>query len=476
MAAPAANAALPSDEDDSDYDSDEGVAPVEDGADIDPPPRALLALPPRIASAQRVVDLVAAAAAATDPRAPPGDADNGRILALARALGAFRLQASRQLSPIQYMWQHGEFIHLALAANQLAMAIHIAWTIVQALPNDASVDAGLFSAPDRKLYLGSGTNIGGERMRAVALPDANPLLLLAYYMPLCPDLAGSLDLLKRVVRASAQPSRISPLWVSTILQCEGGQFYVDRLPARISTWFHAMRRDHTLAAAKWLLGPERPLPLQLGEEIGLDSIHSVRFLAYIPAAIRDVIWDAILHTQSRDTIMRARAQFARDGYSASGTMRAIDQHLQVHVPDTATLDAAQEQVMGDLVEQMTRASGGSLPHELAGLVMDYTRRETTRAEAAAVSSSSSSSTLTPYQQREAVFLRQRVAQTQIAMADERVAAAATAAAPRPIPAHSRARPHIEAREDEEEEEEEKEQKRARTGGRGPIAPVPALEW
>jgi len=389
-------------------------------ASIDPPAPGMLAMPPRTLAAQRVIDSIYAV---------PGPATAAEVegLAFAVALRKFRVQSTTQLSPIQNVWQQGEFIRLALEAGQPEMAIRVATVFVRALTNTGT-EAALFARPESALYL----DVDGDNpMSVVAMQGADALLFLAYYAPLCPDLGDSLALLKQVVHTVGP--QISPLWISTILQADDYQFYMFKFTPNFSNWFHVMRRDHTLAAAKWLLGPEQPLLVQIAS---IGNVRTVRALEHAPPAIRDLILNAILHTQTREVIIGARALISNSWFIADArhfAIRSIDRHLVMHAPPTGDhelISDAQAQIMSDLVDQMTRASGGDMPHELAGLVMDYVRRDET------VAGGANASALTPYQQREAFLLRRQVGRTQIAMADERVAASG----PRPAPAVSHPRP------------------------------------
>lgn len=403
-------------------------------------------MPLRIPAAQRVIDLITIHAGA-----PAGD--------FTAALRKFRVQSTTQLSPIQGVWQQGEFIRIALDANRLDLAIRVATVLTRALPVPGA-EATLFAGPGRSLFLD--TFASPEATGVPTLQGADALLFLAYYMPLCPDLGDSLALLKQIVHAVGP--QVSPLWISTILQTDDYQFYIFKFTPNFSNWFHVMRRDHTLAAAKWLLGPEQPLSVQIAS---IGNVNTVRALEHAPSAIHDLILNAILHTQTRAVILQVRAVVVRkweENPETSHALDAIDQHLDMHAPGRRPargpehafhMDKSQHYIMRNLTEQMSRHSTaeGGVPFDVAGLVMDYVRRDET------VAAEPARSTLTPYKREEQAALRRYLADAHLAIAADQTGASDA----RPVPAVARPRP-----EEAEEEEKQRAQPHARLSARFPV--------
>lgn len=421
-------------------------------AAITPPPPGMLAMPPRTTSAQAILDYIIAAPAAT---ALATATDMRRLLRL------FADTSVIQLSPIQLVWQCGEFIRDALEIGRVGIALDVThWLVQVVLLSTLDLVAG----PGRADEMLARSN--NNDMQAASLTGANELLFLACYMPLCPDLGASLNLFQLVVRTiRSKPvlmQQLTPGWLSHILQVDGGRFYIDDdFPPLVSTWFHVMRRDHTLAAAKWLFGPERPLPFTIVADPVTWVVVPVRDLACMPPAIADLALDAILHTQTRGMLVRVRTTVM--GYwqvpaDAQRALARIDQHLAVHAPPTvnaARPAREQAQVMNALVEQMARTTATDVPFDVASMVMDYVRHdESVRADTAK---------LTPYKQTENDYLRARIGAVGVDMAAERVATAA----PRATPVPSRPR--------EEEEETQQQQQRARLNARF-LSPAPAVHW
>jgi len=400
-------------------------SPVSNGeAAIAPSLPGMLAMPPRMASAQAVLDFITGRSVM--------DA-HARVVEMRRLLQLFGTASGMQLSPIQMTWQCGEFIRVAIEDGRSGLAFEVVmWVVQMVLYSHMELVAKPGRAEEMTVRLDNGD------MQSDALMGIDQLLFLVYYMPLCPDLGASLDLFKLVVRTiRAIPvlmQQLTPDWLSRILQVDGGRFYVgDDFPPLVSTWFHVMRRDHTLAAAKWLFGPERPLPFTIVADPVTWNVVPVRNLACMPPAIADLALDAILHTQARGILVRVRTtvmgywQVPADAHRA---LAKIDQHLAVHAPPTAnavTPAPAQAQIMNALVEQMARTTAADVPFDVASMVMDYVRHdESVRVDAAK---------LTPYKQTENDYLRARIGAVGVDMAAERVAAAA----PRPTPASSRHR-------------------------------------
>lgn len=290
--------------------TDDAPAPAPAATKVEPPPHPGVAcMPPRIPEAQRVIDAM-------------GDA--GRFQT---AIIDFLVASPLQLSPIQCMWQHGEFIRLALDADRPVHAIAVASLIFSLLfhPTCAATIAGV----DERLFTRPGSLLVRPLGRASVwqLEGVNRLLFLAYYMPLCPELGASHDLFKRVVQVAARDaSGLHPIWISAVLQAGCGQFYIDATDPYL-TWFHAMRHDHTLAAAKWLLGGEAaPLPITILMSHAAGNLNTVRDLLDLPPEIRELMLDAILRTQERDVLERVR--FHAHGVRLSATdMVKIQQRL-----------------------------------------------------------------------------------------------------------------------------------------------------
>jgi len=421
-------------------------SPVPDGeAAIAPPPPGMLAMPPRTASAQVVLDFIANA-----------DVQRSAVDELLRLLMLFRSESVVQLSPVQVLWQYGEFIRVALEKGRVHLALGLAHRInIGMLASSTGVD--LFAGPGRDEEMVE--YINDRQLRAATLAGINELLFLAYYVPLCPDLGASLALLRLIVRAArvvpALAQQLTPGWIVHLLQVDAGRFYVHAFPPHVSNWFHVMRRDHTLAAARWLLGPTRPLPLAVVENSASWTIAAVRDIVYMPPTIGDLALNAILHAQPRSMLLRVRTTVEQYWKVAADVRRAlakIDQHLAVHVPptvNTARPAPAQTQIMDALVEQMARTAATDVPFDVASMVMDYVRRDD--------SVQAHGSRLTPYKQAENDYLRARIGAMGAGMAAERTTAG---------PSSSSAG---------QEAEEQQQQQHARLSARFPTA-TPLAHW
>lgn len=341
-------------------------------------------MPPILPSTQRVIDSIVATGADQVP--------SSMILHL---VIAFHNLSEKHMSPLQFVWQLGEFIRIAIQYHRIECAMMFAEWFVGGLKGSGPLSSSYvaFSFEHRSFKT-------SELPSVLRLRGANKLLFLALFAPMCPDPGASLDLFQLVVSAIRQhllPGMVNarwhahmyldPFWISSVVLVYGCLFYVhddvafrrDDFTARYSV----MRRDHITASVKWLLGPKLPLPIQI--RLGPAAVNGLQMMS---KEVRPLLFRAILHSQSRDDLLAFRHDMQVNVQWNHQTMQGecqamlveLDSHIEMHAPPMDAVSHLQAQIMDNLVEQLMRHDAAtrseiSDPFNLAGIVMDYVHRD-----------------------------------------------------------------------------------------------------
>lgn len=328
-----------------------------------------------------------------------------------RTLERYKNEFEFFLSPIQQVWQCGEFIRIALVNDRCVVAGDIASVLLKAAVTPPMYQSELRILFPSRTYYTIIEDILDE-------PSDLQLLLFGLYLPLCPDPTDSLALFQSIVVAVA-PAMQDKSWFHRVVCALQGQLYVPfenkeaEGAKRNWTWWHYARRADTYNKLAWLMGPQSPLVFNIGPEMSATDVYVTQqaiwtfklYLADIPSLgyqllvvdnfLRNAKRAALICFYTRDIVERPPMH--------ESIYRRVSDHLDVHAPETVRLSGVDIIPLTQtvIVEVITQAfAGAGYDHNITLLIMDYIRRDES---IAAESFNPNSSTMTPYQQREAAY-------------------------------------------------------------------------
>jgi len=357
-------------------------------------------------------------------------------------LRQYRTEFELFLSPIQQVWQCGEFIRIALDTGRYNEAATVAATFLKETvipPQYAGGPRLLF--PSKTYY----TAIAD----VLDHPRHIHLLLLGLYLPLCPDPTDSLALFRSIAAAVAPDLGGMPWFLPVVCSNEGKLYMPFGAPETEQdwTWWHFARRADTYHKLAWLMGPQSPV-VPFWWTNGMSSPDDMRRaiwsfklqLALIPSlGYQRLIVDGFLRHAKRATLLcfKKRDIFEIPCLHESIYAR-VSHHLDVDAPETVllsyvgTITITQRIVVNEITKAFVNTCSGDYDANITSLIMDYVRRDES---VATDPSNPDRSTRTPYQKREAAYAvsrktraEEKRAEAHVAADPPRAAAAAEAAA------------------------------------------------